>query len=154
MEKGKLQNNPRPDLEPIYTYDSNVVRCHLFISSGEIMMVKVILNSSDNRSSTLELCSLNDTLVERILISNIPLNHIHFLPIKLDVCYTGIYPTKNYSLIIRVYFYKFTLVNIFSHLTFCISHCGVRDRYHNLHLSTNPVRQTKHSDNFVDLQKF
>ena len=62
MEKDKSQNNP--DLESIHTYDANVLQCHLFIASGEIMIAKVILNTADNRSSTLQLCSLNDTLVD------------------------------------------------------------------------------------------
>ena len=61
MEKGRPQNNP--DLELVYSYDSSVLQCHLFVASGEIMMMKIITNSVDRRSSTLELCTLNDTLV-------------------------------------------------------------------------------------------
>ena len=62
MEKGTAQNSP-PDLETLYSYDSNVLQCHLFVASGEVMMMKVIVNNADKRSSTLELCSLNDALV-------------------------------------------------------------------------------------------
>ena len=62
MEKGTAQNNP-PDLETLYGYDLNVLQCHLFVASGEVMMMKVIVNNADKRSSTLELCSLNDALV-------------------------------------------------------------------------------------------
>ena len=61
MEKGKPQNNP--DLELVYSYDSNVLQCHLFVASGEIMMMNIITTSGDRKSSTLELCTLNDTLV-------------------------------------------------------------------------------------------
>ena len=61
MEEDKLQNNP--NLEVVYNYDLNVVQCHLFVAGGEIMVLKVIVNNGHNKSSTLELCSLNDTLV-------------------------------------------------------------------------------------------
>ena len=61
MEKDKPQNNS--NLEVVYNYDLNVLQCHLFVAGGEIMMMRVIVNNGDNRSSTLELCSLNDTLL-------------------------------------------------------------------------------------------
>ena len=56
-----MQNNP--SFEVVYTYDVNVLQSHLFVAGGEIMMIKVIASNGDNKSSTLELCSLNDTLV-------------------------------------------------------------------------------------------
>ena len=58
-EKDKSQNNPSLDI----IYDLNVSQCHLIAAGGEIIMMKVIVNNGENRSSTLELCSLNDTLV-------------------------------------------------------------------------------------------
>ena len=61
MEKGRPQNNP--DFELVYSYDSSVLQCHLFVASGEMMMMKIITSGGDRRSSSLELCSLNDTLV-------------------------------------------------------------------------------------------
>lgn len=61
LEKVRSQNNP--DLEAIYNYDLSVLQCHLFVASGEVMIMKVIVNSGDKRYTTLELCSLNDTLV-------------------------------------------------------------------------------------------
>lgn len=60
-EKGRSQNNP--NLEHVYAYDLNVLRCHLFVANGEIMIAKVIAKGGDNKSSTLEFSSLNDTLV-------------------------------------------------------------------------------------------
>ena len=60
LEKGKSLNNS--DFESICTYDSSVLQCNLFVATGEVMMMKVIVNNSDNKSSTLELSSLNDTL--------------------------------------------------------------------------------------------
>lgn len=60
-EKDKPQNNPSLDI--LYNYDLNVSQCYLFAAGGEIMMMKVIVSNGDNKSSTLELCSLNDTLL-------------------------------------------------------------------------------------------
>ena len=58
LEKGKSHS----DFESICTYDSSVIQCNLFVASGEVMMMKVIISDDDNRSSTLELSSLSDTL--------------------------------------------------------------------------------------------
>ena len=56
-----MQNDP--NLEAVYNYDVNGLQCHLFMAGRKIMMMKVITSNGDNKSSTLELCSLNDTLV-------------------------------------------------------------------------------------------
>jgi len=52
----------KPEIQYIYSYDSNVLHCHLFIANNELMIVKVML-TNHSKSSTLELCSLNDTLM-------------------------------------------------------------------------------------------
>lgn len=60
MEKDRSYDNV--DFEEFCTFDPIVTQCHLFFAGREIMAMKVIVNNGEHRSSTLELCSLNDSL--------------------------------------------------------------------------------------------